>query len=100
MDPPYQIKRPKSEPDGPRLATDARLLVLGLALPPLLARPPDVGRPSAAMFVVSYAFAMLVSVICGLANDLTGDARSALAFIAASILPLVLLPPTTRFQRG
>ena len=75
-------------------------LVLGLALPPLLAKPPDVGRLSAAMFLVSYAFAMLVSVICGLANDLTGDARSALALIAASILPLVLLPPTIRFHRG
>jgi len=42
----------------------------------------------------------LVSVICGLANDLTGDARAALLLIAASILPLVLLPRTIRFQRG
>ena len=51
------------------------------------------------MFLVSYAFAMLVAVICGLANDLTGDARAALLLIATSILPLVLLPPTIRFQR-
>jgi hypothetical protein len=52
------------------------------------------------MFLVSYAFAMLVAVICGLANDLTGDARAALLLIATSILPLVLLSPTIRFHRG
>jgi MFS transporter, CP family, cyanate transporter len=75
-------------------------LVLGLALPPLIAKPPDVGRLSAGMFMVSYAFAMLVSVICGLANDLTADARSGLALIAVSVLPLVLLPQTIRFPRS
>ena len=73
-------------------------LVLGLALPPLLSKSPEVGRVSAGMFVVSYAFAMVVSVICGLANDLTADARSALVLIAISVLPLLLLPPTIRFH--
>jgi len=37
-------------------------------------------------------------VICGLANDLTADARSALVLIAISVLPLLLLPPTIRFH--
>jgi MFS transporter, CP family, cyanate transporter len=73
-------------------------LVLGLALPPLLSKSGEVGRVSAGMFVVSYAFAMVVSVICGLANDLTADARSALVLIAISVLPLLLLPPTIRFH--
>ena len=73
-------------------------LVLGLALPPLLSKSPEVGRVSAGMFVVSYTFAMVVSVICGLANDLTADARSALVLIAISVLPLLLLPPTIRFH--
>ena len=73
-------------------------LVLGLALPPLLSKSGDVGRVSAGMFMVSYAFAMVVSVICGLANDLTADARSALVLIAMSVLPLLVLPPTIRFH--
>jgi CP family cyanate transporter-like MFS transporter len=75
-------------------------LVLGLALPPLLSKSPDVGRVSAGMFMVSYAFAMVVSVICGLAIDLTADARSALVLLAISVLPLLLLPPTLRFHRS
>ena len=75
-------------------------LVLGLALPPLLSEPSDVGRVSAGMFMISYAFAMIVSVICGFASDLTGDTRSALMLIAISILPLLLLPPTIQFNRS
>ena len=75
-------------------------LVLGLALPPLLSRPPDVGRMSAGMFMISYAFAMIVSVICGFTSDLTGNTRSALILIAISILPLLLLPPTIKFHRS
>jgi MFS transporter, CP family, cyanate transporter len=75
-------------------------LVLGLALPPLLSKSPDVGRVSAGMFMVSYAFAMVVSVICGLAIDLTADARSALVLLAISVLPLLLLVPTLRFHRS
>jgi MFS transporter, CP family, cyanate transporter len=75
-------------------------LVLGLALPPLLSEPSDVGRVSAGMFTISYAFAMIVSVICGFASDLTGDTRSALMLIAISILPLLLLAPTLQFHRS
>ena len=75
-------------------------LVLGLALPPLLSRSRDVGRNSAGMFMISYAFAMIVSVICGLTSDLTGSTRSALIVIAISILPLLVLPSTIRFHRS
>jgi MFS transporter, CP family, cyanate transporter len=75
-------------------------LVLGLALPPLLSEPSEVGRVSAGMFMISYAFAMIVSVMCGFASDLTGDTRSALMLIALSILPLLLLPPTIQFNRS
>jgi CP family cyanate transporter-like MFS transporter len=75
-------------------------LVLGLALPPLLSEPSEVGRVSAGMFMISYAFAMIVSVMCGFASDLTGDTRSALMLIALSILPLLLLAPTIQFNRS
>jgi MFS transporter, CP family, cyanate transporter len=75
-------------------------LVLGLALPPLLCAPSEVGRMSAAMFTISYTFAMIISVACGFASDLTGDTRSALILLGISVLPLVLLPPTIQFHRS
>ena len=45
---------------------------LGLTLPPLLSAPGEVARVSAAMFTISYASAMAVAVIGGVAWDLTG----------------------------
>jgi CP family cyanate transporter-like MFS transporter len=74
-------------------------LALGLALPPLLSAPAEVGRVSAVMFMLSYTYAMLISVFGGLAWDLSGLAGAAFIVIAISILPLIILIPTIRFPR-
>jgi CP family cyanate transporter-like MFS transporter len=70
---------------------------LGLTLPPLLSTTGEVARVSAAMFTISYSSAMLVSVIGGVAWDLTGVERLAFLPIALSALPLILLAPTISF---
>jgi MFS transporter, CP family, cyanate transporter len=72
---------------------------LGLTLPPLLSAPGEVARVSAAMFTISYASAMAVAVIGGLAWDLTGVERAAFLPIVLSALPLILLAPTLTFDR-
>jgi CP family cyanate transporter-like MFS transporter len=72
-------------------------LTLGLALPPLLSAPSHVGRVSAAMFLLSYTYAMIVAVCGGVAWDITGRAGAAFVVIAISILPLLILVPTIRF---
>lgn len=73
--------------------------VLALTLPALLSPPQDVALVSAAMFTISYASAVLVSVLCGMAWDLTGVAGFAFLPIAVSALPLVALAPTINFER-
>lgn len=72
---------------------------LGLTLPPLLSGTGEVARVSAAMFTISYASAMLISVIGGVAWDLTGVERFAFLPIALSALPLIVLTPTLSFDR-
>ena len=72
---------------------------LGLTLPPLLSPQSEVARVSAAMFTISYAGAMLVSVIAGSAWDLSGSARFAFLPIALSALPSILLTLTINFPR-
>jgi CP family cyanate transporter-like MFS transporter len=78
----------------------AATLALGLTLPAILSAPEDVARTSAAMFTVSYAVAMLFSVLGGAAWDFAGDPRWAFLPIAISILPQVLLIGTLRFARA
>jgi CP family cyanate transporter-like MFS transporter len=72
---------------------------LGLTLPPLLSPPREVARVSAAMFTISYAGTMLVSVIGGFAWDLSGSARFAFLPIALSALPSIVLILTINFHR-
>ncbi len=72
-------------------------LALGLSLPPLLSAPEDVPRVSAAMFTISYASAMAISVLGGIAWDASGTVRSAFVPIALSALTIVALMPTIRF---
>lgn len=67
----------------------AFLLTLVLALPPLLVTPADVSRMSAGVFAISYGAAMLVSVLSGLAWDLTGRADFAFLPIAIGALPAI-----------
>jgi CP family cyanate transporter-like MFS transporter len=69
------------------------ILILVLALPPLLSRPDDVHRVTAAMFTISYSCAVIVPVISGLAWDLTGVAKTAFLPIALCGILLVILAP-------
>jgi CP family cyanate transporter-like MFS transporter len=62
---------------------NAFLLILSLALPPLLARPDDVHRLSAAMFLVGYLCAFAIPIAGGFAWDATHAPRAAFAPLAA-----------------
>ena len=72
---------------------------LALTLPPLLSTPSAVAGVSGAMFTISYASTVVVSVLSGLAWDFTGAARFAFLPIALSALPVALLALTIRFDR-
>jgi CP family cyanate transporter-like MFS transporter len=78
----------------------AATLALGLTLPAILSAPEDVARTSAAMFTVSYAVAMLFSVLSGAVWDLVGDPRWAFLPIAISLLPQLALISTLKFPRA
>lgn len=71
----------------------AFILILALALPPLLSAPNDVHRLTAAMFTISYTFAVIVPVISGAAWDLTGIPAMAFAPIAVCCIMLIALSP-------
>lgn len=75
------------------------IFALGLTLPPLLSTPHEVARVSAATFTISYASAMVVSVVSGATWDFMGAARFAFLPIALAALPSILLMPTMRFDR-
>ena len=72
---------------------------LGLSLPPLLSTPQEVARVSAAMFTISYAETVAISVLCGALWDFTGIVQSAFLPIVLSTLPSILLAPTIKFGR-
>jgi MFS transporter, CP family, cyanate transporter len=78
----------------------AAVLILMLALPPLLAPPDDVHRVSAAMFTISYSFAVLTPVFSGLVWDLTGMAQSAFLPLALCAMILVAVAPTIRLRHA
>jgi CP family cyanate transporter-like MFS transporter len=62
--------------------------VVTLALPPVLSPPGDVHRMSAGMFTVSFAFAVIVPIICGALWDLTG--RPWTAFVPVGVCSVAL----------
>jgi CP family cyanate transporter-like MFS transporter len=74
----------------------AGVLVLALALPPLLYRPEDVARVSAAMFTLSYGCAVVVPIISGVLWDLSGI--PALAFLPIGLCALLLIAWTPTFK--
>ena len=78
----------------------AAILILLLALPPLLSPPDDVHRVSAAMFTISYGFAVIVPVISGLSWDLSGIAGLAFVPIALCGIVLVALAPVINHVRN
>ena len=57
--------------------TNAFLLILTLALPPLIARGEDVARLAAGMIAIGYLCAFVVPIIGGWAWDLSGSPRAA-----------------------
>jgi CP family cyanate transporter-like MFS transporter len=64
------------------------ILILVLALPPLLSPPDDVHRVTAAMFTISYSWAVVVPIISGMAWDWSGI--PAMAFVPVGICGLLL----------
>ncbi len=73
--------------------SNAAVLILALALPPLLSPPDDVHRVTAAMFTISYSCAVAVPVISGMAWDASGVASSAFLPIGLCGILLVILAP-------
>lgn len=69
----------------------AAILILVLALPPLLAPPDDVHRVTAAMFTISYTWAVVIPIIAGALWDLTGIAAAAFWPIALCGMLLLVL---------
>jgi CP family cyanate transporter-like MFS transporter len=78
----------------------AAILILALALPPLLSRPDDVHRTTAAMFTISYSCAVIVPVISGALWDLSGIAALAFLPIALCGILLVILAPAINHVRA
>jgi CP family cyanate transporter-like MFS transporter len=78
----------------------AVVMTLGFGLPALLSVPAETARLSAAMFTISYGEALVVSVLSGAAWDLGGSPRFAFLPIAASAVPLLLVPGAIGFDRG
>ena len=69
-------------------------LVLGLALAPLLCdNPNEVALTSAAALAIGYGFAMLISLVSGMAWDLAGHAKAALIPILLGSLPIFVATP-------
>jgi MFS transporter, CP family, cyanate transporter len=69
-------------------------LVLGLALAPLLCdNPNDVALTSAAALAIGYGFAMLISLLSGVAWDLTGNVGAALVLILIGSFPVFIATP-------
>jgi CP family cyanate transporter-like MFS transporter len=71
----------------------AGILILVLALPPLLSKPDDVHRVTAAMFTISYSCAVIVPIISGMVWDLTGIASMAFVPLALCGILVVILAP-------
>lgn len=75
------------------------ILILILALPPLLAKPDDVHRVTAAMFTISYSCAVIIPIVSGALWDATGVPSFAFAPIAFAGVLLVLLASSINHVR-
>lgn len=74
-------------------------LTLVLALPALLVAPDDVPRMSAGVFTLGYGFAMIMSILGGVAWDISGKAMFAFLPVTIWLLPGVFLILITNFSR-
>jgi len=77
----------------------ASVLILALALPPLLAPPDDVHRVTAAMFTISYSWAVVVPIISGALWDSSGIAGMAFLPVAICGIVLAVLSPAINHVR-
>ncbi len=77
----------------------AFVLILALALPPLLAPPDDVHRVTAAMFTISYSWAVVVPIISGFLWDWTHIPAMAFLPIGLCGIVLALLSPAINHVR-
>jgi hypothetical protein len=64
----------------------------------MLAAPEDVGPTSTAMFTLSYATAMALSLLCGVIPDLTGN--PACVFAPVAFCALTLSPSALALKVG
>lgn len=76
----------------------ALVLTLVLAMPALLAAPDDVPRMSAGVFTIGYGIAMIVSILGGIAWDITGNAAFAFLPITIAVLPIILSAQSMDFS--
>ncbi len=67
------------------------MLTLILALPALLVAPDDVPRMSAGVFTIGYGIAMAISVLGGVAWDITHNAAFAFLPVTIAVLPIIVL---------
>ncbi|HEY0219170.1 MAG TPA: MFS transporter [Afipia sp.] len=76
----------------------AIVLTLVLALPALLAAPDDVPRMSAGVFTIGYSVAMIVSILGGIAWDITANVAFAFLPITVAVLPIILSTQSMDFS--
>jgi CP family cyanate transporter-like MFS transporter len=77
---------------------NAFMLILTLALPPLIAKPEDVSRLSAAVLAIGYLCAFLTPIAGGMIWDATGVARAAFAPILVFAAAAIALAATLDFS--
>lgn len=80
--------------------TNAFLLILTLALPPMLSAAHDVHRLSAAMIAIGYLCAFVVPIVGGLVWDVSGVAAWAFAPLIAFALLAIALAAGLEFSRA
>lgn len=73
----------------------AIVLTLVLTLPALLAAPDDVPRMSAGVFTIGYSIAMVISILAGIAWDVTHNAAYAFLPITIAVLPIIVFAQLT-----
>jgi CP family cyanate transporter-like MFS transporter len=72
------------------------VLTLALAVAPLLCAPQDVARTAAAIFTLSYGWAVLVPILSGEAWDLSGI--PGFAFLPVALCALMLIALASRID--
>lgn len=77
----------------------AVVLTLVLALPALMVAPDDVPRFSAGVFTIGYGLAMVISILGGIAWDVSRDAAYAFAPVTVAAFFIILFALLTDFTR-